>query len=164
MCRLLYTLVQDSPSKTAVLEFNVAKPEEVLEDGQYAYPDREHFERGAAECDRAMLVGHLEPVPANMVDAALAMAPAHPWTIVHQSADKWRAAQDYSRSTNTRVGGKPFTLPSVWDAGEVVHEGSYFAKYDLRDGFWAVKVAEKSRPYVMVRHPATGRQIGRAHV
>ena len=35
-----------------------------LEDGQYAYPDKEHFERGAAECDRAMLVGHLEPVPA----------------------------------------------------------------------------------------------------
>ena len=57
------------------------------------------------------------------------------------------------------MGGKPFTLPSVWDAGEVVHEGSYFAKYDLRDGFWAVKVAEKSPPYVMVRHPATGRLL-----
>ena len=130
-----------------------------LEDGQYAYPDKEHFERGAAECDRAMLVGHLEPVPAGMVDSALAMAPAHPWTVVHQSADKWRAAQDYSRSTNARVGGRPFTLPNVWDAGEVVREGSHFAKYDLRDGFWAVKVAEESRPYVMVRHPATGRLL-----
>ena len=50
-----------------------------VEDGQYAYPDREHFEQGVAECDRAMLVGHLEPVPAEMVDAALATAPAHPW-------------------------------------------------------------------------------------
>ena len=38
-------------------------------------------------------------------------------------------------------------------------EGSFFAKYDLRDGFWAVKVAEESRPYVMVRHPATGRLL-----
>ena len=56
-----------------------------VEDGQYDYPDREHFERGAAECDRAMLVGHLEPVPAHLVNDALAKAPAHPWTIVHQS-------------------------------------------------------------------------------
>ena len=66
-----------------------------------------------------MIVGHLEPVPAEMVDAAFALAPAHPWTIVHQSEDKWRAAQDYSRSTNSRVGGKPFTLPTVWDASRV---------------------------------------------
>ena len=111
-----------------------------LEPGQYAYPDREHFEQGVAECDRALLVGHLEPVPLHLVDGALAKAPAHPWSIVHQSAEKWRAAQDYSCSTNGRVGSKPFTLPSVWDAGEVVKEDSHFAKYDLRDGFWAVKV------------------------
>ena len=128
---------------------------------QYAYPDREHFEQGVAECDRALLVGHLEPVPLHRVDEALAMAPAHPWSIVHQSADKWRAAQDYSCSTNARVGSKPFTLPSVWDAGEIVKENSHFAKYDLRDGFWAVKVAEVSRPYLMVRHPATGRLLWR---
>ena len=130
-----------------------------VEDGQYAYPDREHFEQGVAECDRALLVGHLEPVPARLVDWALSIAPAHPWTVVHQSADKWRAAQDYSRFTNGRVASKPFTLPSVWDAGEVVKEDSYFAKYDLRDGFWAVKVEEQSRPFVMVRHPATGRLL-----
>ena len=57
------------------------------------------------------------------------------------------------------MGSKPFTLPSVWDAGEVVKKDSHFAKYDLRDGFWAVKVAERSRPYLMVRHPSTGRLL-----
>ena len=105
------------------------------------------------------MVGHLEPVPVELVDEALATAPAHPWTIVHQSSDKWRAAQDYSRSTNGRVGSRPFTLPSVWDAGGVVKDTSFFAKYDLRDGFWAVGVAKSSRPYVMVRHPASGRLL-----
>ena len=128
-----------------------------VEDGQYAYPDREHFERGVAECDRAILVGHLELVPAQLVDAALARAPAHPWTVVHQSADKWRAAQDYSRYTNGRVGSIPFTLPSVWDAAKVVGPDSHFAKYDLRDGFWAIKTHPDSRAFLMVRHPATGR-------
>ena len=130
-----------------------------VERGQYTFPDMEHFERGAAECDRALLVGHLEPVPAALVDECLARAPAHPWTIVHQSDDKWRAAQDYSCYTNERVGHKPFTLPTVWDAAAVVRPDSHFAKYDLRDGFWAVGVARESRHMLMVRHPATGRLL-----
>ena len=130
-----------------------------VERGQYTFPDQEHFEQGVTECDRAMLVGHLEPVPASMVDEALTRAPAHPWSIVHQSEDKWRAAQDYSCFTNDQVGHKPFTLPSVWDAASVVTEHSHFAKFDLRDGFWAVKVEEGSRPLLMVRHPATGRLL-----
>ena len=130
-----------------------------LEDGQYSFPDAEHFTMGVAECDRALLVGHLEPVPSHLVDWALSIAPAHPWTVVHQSEEKWRAAQDYSRFTNTRVGSKPFTLPSVWDPAKVVRRGSRFAKYDLRDGFWAIKVAQESRPFLMVRHPATGRLL-----
>ena len=50
-------------------------------------------------------------------------------------------------------------MPSVWDPAKVVKRGSRFAKYDLRDGFWAVKVARESRPYLMVRHPATGRLL-----
>ena len=50
-----------------------------VERGQYTLPDMEHFERGAAECDRALLVGHLEPVPAALVDECLARAPAHPF-------------------------------------------------------------------------------------
>ena len=35
--------------------------------------------------------------------------------------------------------------------------GSYFAKYDLRDGFWHVPVAEADRRRLLVRHPMSGR-------
>jgi hypothetical protein len=131
----------------------------VPEDGQYAWRSFEYFVRGAAECDRAIVAGHLEPVPSHLVGAAWALAPAHPWTVVLQHGDKWRAAQDYSRCTNQRVGRKPFTLPSVWDVRSVLRPSSYMAKYDLRDGFWSVPVAESSRPHLMVRHPATGRLL-----
>ena len=126
------------------------------ETGQYAWADLEHFVHGVAECDRAIAAGHLVPVPADMVDQALREAPAHPWTVVHQAADKWRAAQDYSVSTNRRVGSKPFTLSSVWDVQSIIGPDTHFAKYDLRDGFWSVPVAERSRRFLMVRHPATG--------
>ena len=88
----------------------------VDEVGQYAWADLEHFVHGVAECDRAIAAGHLVPVPADMVEQALSDAPAHPWTVIHQSADKWRATQDYSVFTNTRVGSKPFTMTSVRDA------------------------------------------------
>ena len=114
------------------------------EEGQYAFVDSEHFARGCAECDRAILVGHLEPVPADRVEWALTQSPAHPWTVVQQG-EKWRACQDYSRWTNRRVGSKPFTLPSVFDVRQVVGPESHFAKFDLRDGFWSVPVAEGSR-------------------
>ena len=130
-----------------------------VEGGQYAYRDAEHFQMGVSECDRALLVGHLEPVPDHQVDWALSVASPHPWTIVHQSADKWRAAQDYSQFMNSRVGRRPFTMTSVGDAVRVVKSSSRFAKYDLRDGFWAVPVADQSRPWLMIRHPATGRLL-----
>ena len=65
----------------------------VDEVGQYAWADLEHFVHGVAECDRAIAAGHLVPVPADMVEQALSDAPAHPWTVIHQSADKWRAAR-----------------------------------------------------------------------
>mmetsp|Transcript_66296 Transcript_66296/g.198036 ORF Transcript_66296/g.198036 Transcript_66296/m.198036 type:complete len:2091 (+) Transcript_66296:2828-9100(+) len=129
-------------------------PEEAA---QYPWRDSEFYARGALECDRAMLAGHLERVPAHLVEWALSQAPAHPWTVVLQHGDKWRAAQDYSTFTNARIGSKPFTLPSVWDARRVVKLGrSHFAKYDLRDGFWSVPTHPRSRCHLMVRHPATG--------
>ena len=71
-----------------------------FERGQYSFKDEEHFLRGALECDRTLLAGHLEPVPPHLVDLALERAPADPWQIVHQSTDTWRAAQDYSFFTN----------------------------------------------------------------
>ena len=133
-------------------------PRRVLEIGQYAFKDDQHLHQAIWECDRAILAGHLEPVPPGQVDRALVIAPAHPWVVVRQG-DKWRAAQDYSVYTNLRVGRVPFTLPSVWDAVKVVGPDSHFAKYDLRDGFWAIPVQRESRSCLMVRHPGTGRLL-----
>ena len=127
---------------------------------QYAFKDVEHMSKGASECDRAILAGHLEFVPASEVRGdGTVDGCVHPWTVVHQSADKWRACQDYKLGTNRRVISKPFTLPSVKDVLPVITPDSHFAKYDLRDGFWSVGVAPASRKYLMVRHPATGRLL-----
>jgi hypothetical protein len=130
-----------------------------FETAQYAWRDANSFVHGAAECDRAIMAGHLEPVPAGEVARSLERGHVYPWTVVQQSADKWRSCQDYSSVTNRRVATSPFTLPSVWDVRRVVKPGSYFAKYDLRDGFWSVPVAPASRHHLMVRHPATGQLL-----
>ena len=123
---------------------------------QYRFKDGEHFIRGASECDRALLAGHLELVPDSEVDWALRHGSIHPWTVVHQSADKWRSCQDYKSGTNSRVITTPFTLCSALEVSHVVKPDSHFAKFDLRDGFWSVPVAKASRHHLMVRHPATG--------
>ena len=126
---------------------------------QYPFADAEHFVRGAAECDRALVVGHLEPVPPALVAWAEAHGTVHPWTVVHQSEEKWRSCHDYSDGTNRKVVTAPFTLPTVWDAMRVLRPNSHFAKYDLRDGFWSVGVNRGSRHHLMVRHPADGRLL-----
>ena len=133
-----------------------AAPHEV---NQYAFKDKEHFVRGAQECDRALLCGHLEPVPASEVEASLASGCVHPWTVVHQSADKWRSCQDYKLGTNQRVISELFTLCSPHEVEKVVGPESHFGKFDLRDGFWSVPVAPGSRHHLMVRHPATGQLL-----
>jgi len=126
---------------------------------QYAFRDAEHFVRGTQECDRALVCGHLEAVPADEAAWALENGCVHPWTVVHQSADKWRSCQDYKMGTNLRVVSQPFTLCSAHEVSQVVGPDSHFAKFDLRDGFWSVPVARGSRHHLMVRHPATGRLL-----
>jgi hypothetical protein len=126
---------------------------------QYKFKDAEHFVRGSQECDRALICGHLEIVPANEVEWALANGSVHPWTVVHQSADKWRSCQDYKSGTNSRVISSPFTLCSALEVAAVMKPDSHFAKFDLRDGFWSVPVATDSRHHLMVRHPATGQLL-----
>ena len=130
-----------------------------FEPGQYPFSDEEHFLRGALECDRALLAGHLEPVPPHLVDSALERAPAHPWQIVHQSAEKWRAAQDYSLFTNRQASGKPFSLPTCLEAALMLGPASCMAKYDLRDGVWSVPKRDGCRHHLMVRHPAKGKLL-----
>ena len=126
---------------------------------QYAFRDSEHFVRGSHECDRALIAGHLELVPDDEVEWALAHGSVHPWTVVHQSAEKWRSCQDYKHGTNPRVISSPFALCSALDVRKVVRPDSHFAKFDLRDGFWSVPVSVSSRHHLMVRHPATGRLL-----
>ena len=127
--------------------------------GQYAFKDAEHFVRGSQECDRALIAGHLEKVPDAEAEWALANGSVHPWTVVHQSESKWRSCQDYKSGTNRRVISTPFNLCTAHEVGRVVTRRSHFAKFDLRDGFWSVPVAARSRHHLMVRHPATGQLL-----
>ena len=124
---------------------------------QYKFVDAEHEIMGAAEADRALAVGACEYVPDEMIDELERDCVVHPWLVVHQSADKWRACQDYKHGTNLFNESPSFHLPSVWEVRNVVKPGSYFAKYDLRDGFWHVPVAEADRRRLLVRHPMSGR-------
>eukprot|EP00966_Prymnesium_polylepis_P299947 6931542-Prymnesium_polylepis.1 len=39
----------------------------------------------------------------------------------------------------------PFALPSVWDVVPSVKPSSRFAKYDIRDGFWHMPIAEDNK-------------------
>ena len=122
---------------------------------QYAWPTDESLAEGILEADRALAVGAMEYVPEDQLDRVLHESTVHPWTIVQQGA-KWRACHDYSVGTNRRASSAPFSLPTVWDVRPLLRRGSHFAKYDLRDGFYAVPVHPDSRHRLVMRHPGTG--------
>ena len=124
---------------------------------QYNWPDYEAWCRACTEADRMVTVGGMEYIPPHEIDEALASGSVHPWTIVQQGPDKWRACQDYSGGTNLHADSRPFKLPKVTDVRNVCKENSHFAKYDVRDGFWHVPVHERSRNKLLMRHPASGR-------
>lgn len=129
-------------------------------DASVCVQGRRAFHQGLAgvrQC--ALICGHLELVPNDEVEWALAHGSVHPLTVVHQSADKWRSCQDYKAGTNHRVISEPFSLCTAHEVAHVVRPDSHFAKFDLRDGFWSVPVAPSSRHHLMVRHPATGRLL-----
>lgn len=90
---------------------------------QYAFKDGEHFVRGSQECDRALICGHLEHVPPDQIEWSLSHGSVHPWTVVHQSADKWRSCQDYKLlEPITKVISTPFTLRSQCNGCEAYHQ------------------------------------------
>ena len=124
---------------------------------QYNWPDYEAWCRACAEADRMVTVGGMEYVPLDEIDEVMATGSVHPWTIVQQGPDKWRACQDYSGGTNLHADSRPFRLPKVTDVRHVCKESSQFAKYDIRDGFWHVPIHEGSRNKLLMRHPASGR-------
>ena len=125
----------------------------------YKWASNEGLLKSIAEADRALISGAMEYVPASRVGEVFEKSTIHPWTIVDQGGGKWRLCHDYSVGTNRRVPTASFSLPSVWDVVPVIRPGSHFAKYDIRDGFWHVPIAEDSRCRLVVRHPGTGRLI-----
>ena len=123
----------------------------------YRWPSREGLFESIVEADRALAAGAMEYVPASRLAEVQAHSTVHPWTIVDQGGGKWRLCHDYSVGTNRCAPTAAFSMPSVWDVEPVIEAGSHFAKYDIRDGFWHVPIAEDSKKRLVVRHPGTGR-------
>ena len=126
---------------------------------QYMWPDGVAMVEAVLETDRHLAIGALEYVPDGEVESVLREQVVHPILLVSQGKGKFRACHDYSRGTNNTARTAPFLLPSVWDARAAVKPGSYFCKYDLRDGFFSIPIHPDSRNRLVVRHPATGRLL-----
>ena len=73
-----------------------------FETAQYAWPGACSFVHGVAECDRAIMAGHLEPVPASEVVQSLERGWVHPWTVIQQTKDKWRDQGLFERDQSAR--------------------------------------------------------------
>ena len=123
----------------------------------YRWESQEGLLKSITEADRGLLAGAMEYVPAHRLAEVMESSTISPWTIADQGGGKWRLCHDYSVGTNRVVPSAAFTLPSVWDARADIKPGSHFAKYDIRDGFWHVPIAEDSKKRLVVRHPGTGR-------
>ena len=104
--------------------------------------DTAHLQKSIVEADRALAAEAMEYVPDSAIPEVEAQSTIHPWTFVDQGGGKWRL---YSVGTNRVVPSAPFSMTSVWDVVPAVKEGSSFAKYDIRDGFWHCPIAPESR-------------------
>ena len=131
---------------------------------QYPFGGWELEQKGGEEADRAIAAGAMEYVPECEVDELLSDCIVHPWLVVHQGSDKYRACQDYKNGTNLFNDALPFNLPSVWSVRRVIKKGSFMAKYDVRDGFWHVPVKPAARRRLLVRHPTNGRLMRAARL
>ena len=120
---------------------------------QYPFSSLQAESQCGREVDRALLAGHLEPVPLSEYDQVRCV---HPWTIVDQGGGKHRACQSYDVGLNRVTRTAPFALPSAWDVGRLLGPDSHFVKHDLRDGFWGVRINRASRNHFVLRHPITG--------
>ena len=122
---------------------------------QYELGSAEGLHECIWECDRALAVGHLEFVPECELDQVRMI---HPWQVALKEG-KARACQDYSGGLNPATESAAFSLPSAWDVRRRMGPDTHFAKRDLRDGFWAVPIAEERRNLFVLRHPSTGRLV-----
>ena len=85
---------------------------------QYPWPSEEALAECILEADRGLAIGAYEYVPVEQVEAVLQTETVHPWTCVHQSADKWRACLDVSVGTNRWARSAPFASASSSTAGD----------------------------------------------
>ena len=122
----------------------------------YHWESDEHLLVAIQEADRHLSIGALEYIPDEVVRHVSENAIVHPWVVVKQG-ERWRLCHDYSIGTNRYVGAAPFVLPSPWDVRSCVQQGSFFAKYYIRDGFFHVPVHPDSWKRLVVRHLGTGR-------
>ena len=76
----------------------------------------------------------------------------HPFVVVHQKG-KVRVCMDCSVGLNKLTSPWKFCLPRIWDLAKWVTKDSWFSKFDLADGFYAVPIAEGSQKWFGIRHP-----------
>ena len=81
---------------------------------QYPFASDAHAAKGSEEADRAIAAGAMEYVPESEVEGTVKDCIVHPWLVVQQGVDKWRACQDYKHGTNLFNTPLPFGLPSVY--------------------------------------------------
>ena len=126
-------------------EIDLAEPIVGYEVNQYPWESGGMYVKGVMECERAIHAGAMEEVPVEEVTAAMEANVVHPWLVVDQGGGKFRACHDYKRGTNVYATSAPFGLPTPFDVRQLAKPGSFFAKYDLRDGFWSVPVKKEHR-------------------
>ena len=120
---------------------------EVVE--QYPFENEGLWERTCKEADR------MESCEA-LTDPTAPVRKISSWVVV-EKGDKIRVCIDLSTLINPHIPAWPFKLPNFDAAAELIRPGSYLAKFDFRDGFFALKLHEADAHLLGVRHPGSGR-------
>ena len=112
---------------------------------QYKFESAELKEKCCIEADRMEACGALKH-PSRLVRKVSS------WVAVEKGG-KVRVCIDLSKVVNPHIPAWPFSLPKFQDAGQYIQEGSYLAKYDFRDGFFALHMKEHDSHLLGVLHP-----------
>jgi hypothetical protein len=104
------------------------------------------------EVERAIACAAIAPPPPGV-----SISKVHSFVAVFKGG-KTRVCLDLSVALNDCVPSIPFNLPQFDSIGEFVSckRPTYLAKYDLRDFFWNLKVAEADQGLFGLVHPGTG--------
>ena len=115
---------------------------------QYPFPSEELWRKACVEADRMEACEALtRPTqPVRKVSS---------WVTVEKGG-KVRVCIDLSKLINPLIPAWPFKLPSFEDAADIIKPGSFLAKFDFRDGFFACHVHEADAHLMGVFHPRSG--------